>query len=105
MLVCRPEPAKAVLLDSKMIHHFSKVSCSNFLNINFLDLDIDLDKIKLKFLAIMTQRGFDQNDIAQYDDMNGPVLVAIIFGLLLSLKGKLEFGSIYGFGLTGCIGI
>jgi TRAP-type C4-dicarboxylate transport system permease small subunit len=64
-----------------------------------------LEKIKLKFLAIMTQRGFDQNDIAQYDDMNGPVLVAIIFGVLLTLKGKLEFGSIYGFGLTGCIGI
>lgn len=64
-----------------------------------------MEKIKLKFLAIMTQRGFDQNDIAQYDDMNGPVLVAIIFGVLLTLKGKLEFGSIYGFGLTGCIGI
>ena len=37
--------------------------------------------------------------------MNGPVLVAILFGVLLTLKGKLEFGSIYGFGLTGCIGI
>lgn len=53
----------------------------------------------------MTQRGFGENDIAQYDDMNGPILVAILFGILLTLKGKLEFGSIYGFGLTGCIGL
>jgi hypothetical protein len=37
--------------------------------------------------------------------MNGPILVAIIFGILLTLKGKLEFGSIYGFGLTGCVGL
>jgi hypothetical protein len=37
--------------------------------------------------------------------MAGPVLVAILFGLTLLLKGRVEFGNIYGFGLTGCIGI
>jgi protein YIPF5/7 len=69
------------------------------------ELEIDLTKIKLKFLAIITQRGFQDNDIATYDDMAGPLLVFIMFGLLELLKGKVEFGNIYGFGLTGCIGV
>jgi len=37
--------------------------------------------------------------------MAGPILVAVMFGLSLLLKRKVEFGNIYGFGLTGCIGI
>ena len=56
-------------------------------------------------MAILTQRGFKENDIAQYDDMAGPILVAVPFGLSLLARGKVEFGNIYGFGLTGCMGI
>jgi hypothetical protein len=37
--------------------------------------------------------------------MAGPILVAVLFGLSLLARGKVEFGNIYGFGLTGCIGI
>lgn len=37
--------------------------------------------------------------------MAGPILVAVLFGLSLLVRGKVEFGNIYGFGLTGCIGI
>ena len=37
--------------------------------------------------------------------MAGPILVAVLFGAALLLKGRVEFGNIYGFGLTGCIGI
>ena len=37
--------------------------------------------------------------------MGGALLVFIIFGMLLTLKGRLEFGNIYGFGLTGCLAI
>jgi hypothetical protein len=58
-----------------------------------------------KFKAILTQRGFTENDIARYDDMAGPILVAVAFGLSLLARGKVEFGNIYGFGLTGCMGI
>ena len=61
--------------------------------------------IKLKFQAILTQRGFTENGIAQYDDMAGPLLVYVLFGLALLLRGSVQFGNIYGFGLTGCIGI
>lgn len=64
-----------------------------------------MTKIRQKFVAILTQRGFKENNIAQYDDMAGPVLVAVLFGLSLLFKRKVEFGNIYGFGLTGCISI
>jgi len=70
-----------------------------------IDLDIDIIKIKQKFIAILTQKGYQENEIATYDDMAGPILVAVMFGLSLLLKGRVEFGNIYGFGLTGCIGI
>ena len=66
---------------------------------------MDIQKIKLKFMAILTQRGFTENGIAQYDDMAGPLLVFVLFGIALLLQGKVQFGNIYGFGLTGCIGI
>lgn len=68
-------------------------------------MEIDIQKIKCKFIAILTQRGFTENGIAHYDDMAGPVLVAIMFGVSLLLRGRVEFGNIYGFGLTGCVGI
>jgi hypothetical protein len=44
-------------------------------------LGIDIDKIKQKFISIMTQRGIKEN--ADYDDMAGPLLVCVIFGVLL----------------------
>ena len=37
--------------------------------------------------------------------MAGPIVVAVLFGLSLLARGKVEFGNIYGFGLTGCVGI
>lgn len=69
------------------------------------ELEIDISKIKQKFLAIITQRGYQENNIATYDDMAGPLLVFILFGVLELLKGKVEFGNIYGFGLTGTLGV
>ena len=37
--------------------------------------------------------------------MGGALLVCIVFGTLLMLRGKIEFGNIYGFGICGCIAI
>lgn len=37
--------------------------------------------------------------------MTGPIFVAILFGLSFLLRGRVEFGNIYGFGLTGCVGL
>ena len=56
-------------------------------------------------MAILTQRGFAENNIAQYDDMAGPILVAVLFSLCLLGRGRMMAGSIYGFGLPGCFGI
>lgn len=39
---------------------------------------------------------------AAEDDMAGTLLVCVMFGVLLMLRGKIEFGNIYGLGLTGC---
>ena len=61
--------------------------------------------IKRKFISILTQRGFDNPELVAYDDMAGVIFVAVMFGLSLLLKKKIEFGNIYGFGLTGSISI
>ena len=37
--------------------------------------------------------------------MAGPIIVAVMFATSLLFKGRVEFGNIYGFGLTGCIAI
>ena len=61
--------------------------------------------IKQKFISILTQRGFDNKAMVAYDDLAGVILVAVMFGISLLFKKKIEFGNIYGFGLTGCISI
>lgn len=35
--------------------------------------------------------------------MAGAILVVVLFGAALLLKGRVEFGNIYGFGIMGCI--
>jgi hypothetical protein len=70
-----------------------------------------VEKIKLKFLSLLSYKPIIK-DVADYDDMTGPIIVFILFGIFLMLvsdvdlqKGKVHFGYIYGFGLSGCLGI
>ena len=58
-----------------------------------------------KLLAVLTQRGLNEDGIADYNDMMGPVLIMVVFALSFLLRGRIEFGNIYGFGLTGCVGL
>jgi len=37
--------------------------------------------------------------------MAGTLLVCVMFGFLLMMKGKIQFGNIYGCGLMGCCAI
>ena len=37
----------------------------------------------------------------QHSDMAGPVLIALVFGCLLLLSGKIHFGDIYAMFLFG----
>jgi hypothetical protein len=54
---------------------------TQFILNQFLDLGIDIEKIKAKFMSILTQRGIKEN--ADHDDLAGPVLVCVMFGILL----------------------
>ena len=37
--------------------------------------------------------------------MAGPILVFVVFAISFLLRGRVEFGNVYGFGLTGTCGI
>jgi hypothetical protein len=54
-------------------------------------------------MAILTQTSIEK--VAAEDDMAGTILVCVMFGILLMFRGKIQFGNIYGFGLTGCIAL
>ena len=43
--------------------------------------------------------------VAAEDDMTGTFIICVALALLLLLRGKIQFGNIYGFGLTGCAAI
>ena len=68
-----------------------------------LDLGIEPDKIIKKYIAILTQMNI--KEVADYHDISGTLAIAGLFGFLLLLRGKLQFGYIYGCGLTGCVGM
>jgi hypothetical protein len=68
--VIEGEEDEVPLLEGKIFSLYSSI-----------DLGIDLEKIKAKFMSILTQRGIKEN--ADHDDLAGPVLVCIIFGMLL----------------------
>ena len=68
------------------------------------DLGIDLERMLQKYKAVLFPFSMS-NEIAQHEDLSGPVLVAVALGLLLLVRGKVSFGYIYGFGLTGSVGI
>jgi hypothetical protein len=52
------------------------------------DLGIEPKKIFAKFLSIVTQRNVKEH--AGYDDMAGPLLIFLVFGLLLFLVSKIS---------------
>lgn len=68
------------------------------------ELGINPEHIKEKTLSVLAFRKVDER-LMQDPDMGGPLLFVIIFGALLLLAGKMHFGSIYGFGMLGSIGI
>lgn len=38
-------------------------------------------------------------------DMAGPILIALMLGAAMLLRGKVHFGYIYGVGVVGCMSI
>jgi hypothetical protein len=68
------------------------------------ELGINPEQIKEKTISVLLFKHVD-GKLLEDPDMTGPLLFIIIFGNLLLLAGKAHFGSIYGFGLIGSLGI
>ncbi|EGR33339.1 Yip1 domain protein [Ichthyophthirius multifiliis] len=68
------------------------------------DLGIDLQSIKQRILIVLKIKQCDKQYLED-TDLAGPILFGFILGFLLMLSGKLHFGYIYGFGISGTIGI
>lgn len=68
------------------------------------ELGINPEQIKKKSISVITFRHVE-GKFLEDPDMAGPLLFVIVFGSLLLLTGKAHFGSIYGFGTLGSLGI
>jgi len=66
------------------------------------ELGISPEHIKMKIKCVMMFGKVDKN-ILDDGDMGGPFLFLILFGASLLLRGKVQFGYLYGFGIFGCV--
>lgn len=70
------------------------------------ELGINFDHIKVKTLTVLNPLKRDVNpDIMTDSDLAGPILFVLLFGTLLLLAGKVQFGYVYGVGLFGVISL
>ncbi|EAR93960.3 Yip1 domain protein (macronuclear) [Tetrahymena thermophila SB210] len=69
-----------------------------------VELGVDLNSIKIRTLSVLK---FQKCDIQFLEDpdMSGPIILGFIFGFLLLLSGKMQFGYVYGFGISGTLAI
>jgi len=72
------------------------------------ELGINIPHIQTKLKAVVfpigkhTSASIDQS-LMQDADMAGPLAFALLLGGELLLSGKVHFGYIYGFGMSGCL--
>jgi protein YIPF5/7 len=74
------------------------------------ELDINFDHILGKTKAVLrpfkNTNNLDQPDELLMDsDLTGPIFFLVCLGCCLLLQGKVQFGSIYGFGVFGCVAL
>lgn len=70
------------------------------------ELGINFNHIKTKTLAVLNPLNRNiHSDIMADSDLAGPILFVMLFGTLLLLAGKVQFGYIYGVGLFGTISL
>lgn len=70
------------------------------------EIGINFGHIKGKTLTVLNpfQRSINP-DIMADSDLAGPILFILLFGTLLLLSGKVQFGYVYGVGLFGIISL
>lgn len=64
------------------------------------ELGIEPDKICKRLKCVLLPTDIPE-ECAVYDDMAGPLFLFVLFAFSFLLRGRVEFGNIYGFGLTG----
>merc|ERR1711871_949958 len=69
------------------------------------ELGINFDHIIRKTLTVCHPFKKMNPELADDQDLCGPIIFAMALGAALLLRGKLHFGYIYGLGVIGCIGI
>lgn len=70
------------------------------------ELGINFLHIKGKTLTVLNPLQRDINpDIMSDSDLAGPILFVLLFGTLLLLSGKVQFGYIYGVGVFGVVSL
>lgn len=70
------------------------------------ELGINFEHIKGKTLTVLNPLKRDVNpDIMNDLDLAGPIIFVLLFGTLLLLAGKVQFGYVYGVGLFGVISL
>ena len=70
------------------------------------ELGINFQHMKDKTLAVLNPFKKDISpDIMADSDLAGPILFVLLFGTLLLLSGKVQFGYVYGVGLFGILSL
>ncbi|ABN64377.1 predicted protein [Scheffersomyces stipitis CBS 6054] len=70
------------------------------------ELGINFQHIKDKTRAVLNPLKHDIDpEIMNDSDLAGPILFVLLFGTLLLLSGKVQFGYIYGVGVCGTVGL
>lgn len=70
------------------------------------ELGINFQHIRTKTLAVLNPLNRNiTSDIMTDSDLAGPILFVLLFGILLLLSGKVQFGYIYGVGLFGTVSL
>ncbi|CAG9533386.1 unnamed protein product [Cercopithifilaria johnstoni] len=69
------------------------------------ELGINFSHIKQKTLAVLNPVGSVPPHVIADQDLAGPLVFCLLFGVALLLHGKIHFGYIYGIGALGCVGI
>jgi len=69
------------------------------------ELGINFSHIRAKSMTVLNPLQHVDEHIMDDADLAGPLLFFFLFGMLLLLSGKPQFGYIYGFGLLGSMSI
>jgi len=68
------------------------------------ELGINVEHIILRMKGIMFFKRLE-DDVLRDADLSGPIAIILALAMCLLLAGKMQFGYVYGFGLSGCVGV